>query len=93
MRTGWRSSSNLLTESEYRVEMKLIITGTTGLIGSSVLEQAIVNPKVTSIVVLSRRQLSEPPKSPKVKVIIHQNFLTYPGSLLVELQDAEACIW
>jgi uncharacterized protein YbjT (DUF2867 family) len=73
--------------------MKIIITGTTGLIGSAVLEQATLNPKITSIVVLSRRQLIDLPESPKVKVILHKDFLSYPESLLVQLQGAEACIW
>jgi hypothetical protein len=74
--------------------MKVIITGATGFIGGEVLGQCIINPSITNIVVLSRRDISATAKeSNKVEVIIHENFLEYPDSLLERLGGASACIW
>lgn len=74
--------------------MKIILTGTTGFIGQEVLRRALTHPSITSIIVLSRRQLpSEAPTSPKLKVMIHEDFGIYPDSLLTECAGAAACIW
>ena len=74
--------------------MKVILTGSTGTIGAEVLSQCIDHPSITSIIVLSRRALpTTAPSSPKIKVIIHNDFLSYPTSLLPQLSGAEACIW
>jgi len=74
--------------------MKIILTGSTGMIGTEVLAQSINNPSLTEIVVLSRRPLpSSHPTSPKVKTLIIEDFLTYPASFLQDLSGAEACIW
>jgi len=73
--------------------MRVILTGATGFIGGGTLSQLIASSAITSILVLSRRDL---PKSlvasPKV-VTIHEDFSTYPDSLLAKLTGAEACIW
>jgi nucleoside-diphosphate-sugar epimerase len=73
--------------------MKIILTGSTGVIGSAVLQKCLQNPSITSIVVLSRRPLSSHFSSPKLKVIILTDFLTYPDDVLAQLDDAQACIW
>ncbi|KFY00096.1 hypothetical protein V490_01474 [Pseudogymnoascus sp. VKM F-3557] len=73
--------------------MKIILTGSTGIIGSAVLQQCLQNPSITSIIVLSRRPLSSDFSSPKLKVIILDNFITYPDDVLAQLDDARACIW
>ncbi|PVH79345.1 hypothetical protein DL98DRAFT_492929 [Cadophora sp. DSE1049] len=74
--------------------MKIILTGSTGMIGTEVLAQSINNPSLTEIVVLSRRPLPPShPTSPKVKTIIIEDFLLYPASVLQELSGTEACIW
>ncbi|KAL4749395.1 hypothetical protein BDW72DRAFT_194930 [Aspergillus terricola var. indicus] len=74
--------------------MKLILTGTTGFVGTEVLHQALQNPSFTSIVVLSRRQLpNSVATNPKITVKIVDDFLSYPDSLLHDLTGAEACIW
>ncbi|KAL2864963.1 uncharacterized protein BJX67DRAFT_198043 [Aspergillus lucknowensis] len=74
--------------------MKIILTGTTGFVGTEVLAQVLENPSITSIIVLSRKPLPEPvTKNPKVTVKILDDFLHYPESLLQELQGAEACVW
>ena len=74
--------------------MKVIITGATGLVGAAVVRRCIEQDKITLIVILSRREL--PPAltaSPKVKVILHEDFLDYPSTLLEQLEGAEACFW
>ncbi|KAL4819009.1 hypothetical protein BDW67DRAFT_182570 [Aspergillus spinulosporus] len=74
--------------------MKIILTGTTGFVGSEVLQQALQHPSITSIVVLSRKKLpSSVATNPKVTVKILGDFLSYPDSLLQDLTGAEACIW
>ena len=74
--------------------MKLIVAGATGFIGSEVLRQCIASPGVTSILVVSRREpAKELMASPKVKVILHEDFSEWPTSLLEQLEGAEGCIW
>lgn len=74
--------------------MKVILTGVTGFIGREVLEQCLQNPRITSIVALSRRELPATlAREPKLKVLIMNDFLSYPQSILQEFQGAEACIW
>ncbi|KAH7317586.1 hypothetical protein BKA65DRAFT_465562 [Rhexocercosporidium sp. MPI-PUGE-AT-0058] len=74
--------------------MKIILTGSTGTIGTEVLTQSINNPSLTEIVILSRRPLPPThPTSPKIKTIVISDFLSYPAQVLKELSGAEACIW
>lgn len=74
--------------------MKVILTGSTGFIGHEVLEQCLQTPSITSVVVLSRRELpSSVGNNPKLKVTIVKDFLAYPESLLHDIEGAEACIW
>jgi len=70
---------------------KLIITGATGTAGSEALRQAVAHPGISQITVLARRQ----PKveDPKIKVIIHEDFLNYSPELLSQLFGHTACIW
>lgn len=42
--------------------MKLLLSGTTGLVGSHVLQLALNNPRITEVVALTRRPLPEHPK-------------------------------
>ncbi|KAL2798612.1 hypothetical protein BJX66DRAFT_333976 [Aspergillus keveii] len=74
--------------------MKIILTGTTGFVGTEVLAQALANPHITSLIVLSRKPLPESiTANQKVTVKVLDDFLTYPDSLLDELEGAEGCIW
>lgn len=74
--------------------MKIILAGSTGFIGHEILEQCLQNSSITSIVVLSRRDLpSSVAKNPDLKVKIVEDFLSYPDSLLQDIKGAEACIW
>lgn len=71
--------------------MKVILTGSTGYIGNNVLLQCLAEPAISSIIVLSRRNLSI--TDLKLKVIIHEDFTTYPAELKSQLADADACIY
>ena len=73
--------------------MKVILTGTTGFVGAEVLRQCLLYPSITSLVVLSRRPLSTAPTDPKLKVVILEDFTSYPPQVVDELKDADACIW
>ena len=74
--------------------MKVIITGATGFIGGEVVKQCIKCPSITSVLVLSRRDLpKELSQDPKVKVLIHTDFSSYPPSLLEQLEGADGCVW
>ncbi|KAK4163929.1 hypothetical protein QBC43DRAFT_318942 [Cladorrhinum sp. PSN259] len=75
--------------------MHLILTGATGLVGTAVLNAMIKTPEITKISVLSRRPvpLAEDSKDPRVNVIIHKDFSTYPREVLDKLQGADACVW
>lgn len=74
--------------------MKVIVTGATGFVGAEVLRHCINNADITSIVALTRKDLSpELAKSDKVKTIIHKDFEHYPDSIIREFQGAVACLW
>jgi len=75
--------------------MHLILTGATGLVGSAVLDAMIKTKDVTRISVLSRRpvKMAEAAKDPRVHVIQHSDFGTYPKSVLDELRGANGCVW
>jgi hypothetical protein len=73
--------------------MKVILTGSTGYIGSAVMSRALAHPKITSVIVLSRKPLPTVISSPKLKVLLISDFSTYPPEILEELRGADACIW
>jgi len=71
--------------------MKIILTGSTGFIGSEVLRQCLSHPSITSIVVVSRRNI--PITDSKIQLILHDDFSHYPPTLMSALAGAEACIY
>ncbi|KAK4160361.1 hypothetical protein QBC43DRAFT_325620 [Cladorrhinum sp. PSN259] len=75
--------------------MHLILTGATGLVGSGVLNAMIKTPEISKISILSRRpvQQAEDAKDPRINVIIHKDFSTYPPEVLQKLQGANGCVW
>ncbi|KAH8831480.1 hypothetical protein DL96DRAFT_1588020 [Flagelloscypha sp. PMI_526] len=80
--------------------MKLIVTGATGRIGSSVVRYCVDSPTITSVVVLSRRALPyenefSPAQLSKLKTLIltREDFLNYPPRILSELEGADGCVW
>ncbi|KAK9365061.1 hypothetical protein V1509DRAFT_649981 [Lipomyces kononenkoae] len=71
--------------------MKIILTGSTGYVGSKVLEQCLLHHEVSSIIALSRRDLNI--ADPKLRVIIVHDFAQYSPEVLSEIDGADACIY
>jgi hypothetical protein len=70
--------------------MKVILTGSGGFNDRETLSQCLLYPSITSIVALSCREL--PISDPKLRTLLHDDFSSYPSSLMSELQEADACI-
>ncbi|ROT41971.1 hypothetical protein SODALDRAFT_326141 [Sodiomyces alkalinus F11] len=75
--------------------MHLILTGATGVVGSSVLDAMLKNKEVTTISILSRRPvpLADQAQDPRVHVIIHEDFAQYPPEVLEQLKGAQGVVW
>lgn len=75
--------------------MHLILTGSTGLVGSAVLDAMLKMTDVTKISLISRRpvQMAEDAKDPRVKVILHNDSEKYDTDLLGKVEGAEGCVW
>ncbi|KAJ4139991.1 hypothetical protein NW768_001342 [Fusarium equiseti] len=73
--------------------MHLILTGATGLVGSSVLDAMLKSKDITKISILSRRPVPLAEKSPKVNTIIHKDFSNYEPQVLEQLQGANGVVW
>lgn len=70
--------------------MKLILTGATGFVGGEVLRQALADPSIEAVTVLTRRPLAL--SHPKLVSIAMPDFLDYSG-LQPGTLAADACIW
>jgi uncharacterized protein YbjT (DUF2867 family) len=73
--------------------MHLILTGATGLIGASVLDNMLAQESISRISILSRRPVKMAEGHAKAKVIIHTDFNNYDKVLLEDLKDAQGCVW
>ncbi|KAF2685002.1 hypothetical protein K458DRAFT_301431 [Lentithecium fluviatile CBS 122367] len=71
--------------------MKVLITGSTGTIGSAIFRHCLQHPGITSIVTLTRRAF--PSSNPKCTNIIISDFKTWDASIIVQIADADAMIW
>ncbi|KAG4026747.1 hypothetical protein MFRU_037g00580 [Monilinia fructicola] len=76
--------------------MHLILTGATGLVGSSILQTMLTHPSITKLSILSRSPVplaESHANHEKAHVIIHKDFKEYPESVLEQLRGAEGCVW
>jgi nucleoside-diphosphate-sugar epimerase len=71
--------------------MKIIVTGANGFVGSEVVSQLLVDPRVTQVTALTRRPLEL--KNAKLVNPIVEDFSQYSDALLAQLSDHQACIW
>lgn len=71
--------------------MKVIITGATGRIGGAALQSALSNPTITTVMVLSRREIDV--QHAKLQTIVKKDYTRYTPEELAQLGGAEACIW
>lgn len=70
--------------------MRIIITGATGMVGSEVIRQAIMDDEISEITAIVRRPLSI--NHPKLKTLLHKNFLDY-SNLREVFKNNDACLW
>lgn len=70
--------------------MKIIITGATGMVGSEVLKQSLLDADIKKVTAIVRKPLNI--QNPKLNVIIHSNFLDYSG-LGEVFKEHDACLW
>lgn len=70
--------------------MKVIVTGATGLIGSEVVRQAIIDNDVDEVILLVRNKPEM--EHPKITVVLHKNFSNYSG-LEECFHKTDALIW
>ena len=73
--------------------MKVVVSGGTGYIGREVLHQCLNHPSITSVLVLTRRDVGELAENPKARVIIVKDFNSYDEATLNELRTADAALW
>ena len=74
--------------------MKIVLAGSTGMIGHEVLCRCLEQASISSIVVLSRRPLPEVlMKDKRVTMVLMTDFAYYNESVLHHIQGASACIW
>lgn len=70
--------------------MKVIITGSTGMVGEGVLLECLDNPDIVSVMVINRKPGGV--VHPKVTEIIHQDFFNLTG-LEEQLSGYDACFF
>lgn len=74
--------------------MKVVLSGSTGYIGSEVLTHCLNHPFITSVVVLTRRKDPEYlADKTKAKVIVVEDFTSYDEATIEELRTANAALW
>lgn len=76
-------------------KMKIILTGSTGFIGSEILKQCIAHTYISHVYVLTRRPLEPEFSHKKVSQLLHEDFEQYPEILLERLREegVDGCIW
>ncbi|KAF4469179.1 hypothetical protein FALBO_3927 [Fusarium albosuccineum] len=74
--------------------MKVIVTGATGMVGKEIVRNCLADPRITKVVILTRRAVSMDIEShPKADVMMLQDFSRYSDDLLRRLEGASACLW
>jgi uncharacterized protein YbjT (DUF2867 family) len=70
--------------------MKILLTGATGFAGGEVLRQALADPDITQVTVLTRRGVGF--THPRLREVVMRDFLDY-ADLDLDLAGYAACIW
>lgn len=71
--------------------MKVVLTGSTGFLGSEVLKQCVEIETIESIIVLTRRPVDM--SNPKVLNIVMKDFRQYDSNVVDAIANADGCIW
>jgi uncharacterized protein YbjT (DUF2867 family) len=73
---------------------RLIVSGATGRIGGPVLEHALEDPSVSSVIALSRRPLPDLAiRHSRLEVVVLDDFTAYPQEVIAKLSGADGCVW
>jgi len=72
------------------MKINAIITGVTGMVGEGVLQEALLHPDVETVLVINRKPCGV--TNPKLKEIIHSNFLDL-SSVSEQLKGYNACFF
>lgn len=70
--------------------LRIVITGATGMVGEGVLHSCLQDPDISSVLSLSRRSIGI--KHPKLKEVLHEDFLNL-GPVENQLQGYDACLF
>ena len=70
--------------------MKIMVTGATGMVGSEVIRQAVLDDRITSVVSVVRREVVS--EHPKVKHVVLGDFIDY-APIAGELEGVGACLF
>lgn len=70
--------------------MKVIVFGATGMVGQAVVQECVLDDRVTSVLIVGRS--SAVVSDPKVEEIIHGDFLDF-SSIAAELTGYDACFF
>lgn len=75
--------------------MHIILTGASGLVGSSVLSHLLSLPAstVSQITILARKPVAMAEGHARVRTIIHKDFTSYPPDLVADLKGAHGLVW
>jgi uncharacterized protein YbjT (DUF2867 family) len=72
------------------MSLKIIVTGATGLAGSEVIRQALLDDGISHVTAIARRPL--PMQHARLTTILHSNYRDYSGLASV-FAEHDACIW
>ncbi|CAJ0550564.1 Ff.00g104940.m01.CDS01 [Fusarium sp. VM40] len=74
--------------------MKVVVTGATGMVGNEIVKRCLEDPRITKVVILTRRAVSMDIEChPKADVIMVQDFARYSDQVLRQLEGSSACLW
>lgn len=79
--------------------MKLVIAGSTGFVGTGLVREALLNPRITSVVALARREtpipkgMDEAEAKKKLIPVVCEDFGAYSEATKKAFEGAGACIW
>lgn len=70
--------------------MRVIIFGASGMVGQGVMRECLLDPEVTAVLSIVRRSTGQ--QHPKLREIVHQDFLDF-SSLESDLSGYDACFF